>query len=121
MKKKTFCFDLDNIICKTTNSQYSKSKPKKNVINLINNLHDRGHFIKILTARYMGRTDDNLVKANKIGFKRTFNQLKKWGVKFDKLFLTKPSFDVYIDDKSFGYNKTWVSKFKKKYLKKNKD
>ena len=32
MKTKTFCFDLDNTLCDTVNSQYEKSKPKKNAI-----------------------------------------------------------------------------------------
>jgi len=119
MKKKILCFDLDNVICLTKSSQYQKSKPKKKVINLINRLHENGFVIKILTARYMGRTNDNLIKANKIGYKKTYNQLKKWGLKFDRLFLSKPSFDVYIDDKNFEYKKNWINSFKKKYLKKN--
>ena len=37
----------------------------------------------------------------------------------DRLFLSKPSFDVYIDDKNFEYKKNWINSFKKKYLKKN--
>ena len=118
MKKKTLCFDLDNVICFTKKNEYSKSKPKKKVIHLINSLHNKGYIIKILTARYMGRTNDNIFKANKLGYKKTYNQLKKWGLKFDKLFLTKPSFDVYIDDKSFFFKKDWTKNFKKKFLRK---
>jgi len=121
MKKKILCFDLDNIICTTKDSNYSKSKPKYKVVNLINSLHENGYVIKILTARYMGRTNDNLIQANKIGYKKIYSQLKTWGLKFDKLFLTKPSFDVYVDDKNFEYKKDWIIKFKKKYLKKNKN
>ena len=118
MKKKILCFDLDNMICTTKGQNYSRSKPKKKVIELINSLYEQGHTIKILTARYMGRTNDNLIKANKMGYKKTFKQLKNWGIKFDKLFLTKPSFDVYVDDKNFEYKKNWTINFKKKYLKK---
>lgn len=119
MKKKTLCFDLDNTICTTSGRNYFKSKPKKKVINLINKLYDEGYFIKILTARYMGRTDDNFSKAKKMGYKMTDKQLKKWGLKFHKLFLSKPSFDVYVDDKNFDFKKDWILKFKKKYLKSN--
>ena len=37
MKNKIFIFDLDNTICKTVGSNYSKSKPKKKIIKLKNN------------------------------------------------------------------------------------
>ena len=61
----------------------------------------------------MGRTDDNFTKAKKMGYKMTNKQLKKWGLKFHKLFLSKPSFDVYVDDKNFNLKKDWILKFKK--------
>ena len=48
MNKKIICFDIDNVICKTAESKYSKSKPKKNVIKLINRLYDDGNYIKFL-------------------------------------------------------------------------
>ena len=117
MKKKILCFDLDNLICKTKKNKYHQSKPIKKVINLINLLHKKGYMIKILTARYMGRSNDDIKIANKLGYKKTYNQLKNWGLKFDRLFLTKPSFDVYVDDKNFEHKTNWVKKFKKKYLK----
>lgn len=120
MKKKILCFDLDNTISNTRDNNYSKSRPKKEVIKLINSLYDEGYFIKILTARYMGRTKDDFLKANKIGYKKTNNQLKSWGLKFHKLFITKPSFDVYVDDKNFEFEKGWVTRFKKKFLKSKK-
>ena len=46
MKKITkrqikFCFDLDEIICATKNNNYLKSKPKKNVIKMINKLYKK--------------------------------------------------------------------------------
>tara|TARA_Y100001970_G_C14256359_1_gene875753 strand:+ start:13 stop:366 length:354 start_codon:yes stop_codon:yes gene_type:complete len=114
MKKKIiFCFDIDNTICKTKGKNYSNSKPNKNAINLINKLYDRGHIIKIHTARYMGRSKDNINKANKKGFKFTYNQLKKWNLKFNKLIITKPSADIFIDDKAYGYKKDWIYKLKK--------
>tara|TARA_X000000950_G_C13703320_1_gene573066 strand:- start:24 stop:401 length:378 start_codon:yes stop_codon:yes gene_type:complete len=112
-RSKIFCFDLDNTICKTEKSNYSKSKPKKNVIKLINKLYDNGHIIKINTARYMGRNKDNIKKSNKQGFKKTIKQLKSWGLKFHKLAISKLSADIYIDDKSYGYSNKWKKEFKK--------
>jgi len=111
----TFCFDLDNTICTTKNSNYSTSRPKPNAIKMINELYDNGHIIKINTARYMGRNNDNIKKASKQGFKKTHKQLKSWGLKFHKLVISKLAADIYIDDKSYGY-KNWKKKFKN-YLK----
>ena len=98
MKKKILCFDIDNVICKTTKSNYDSAIPKKKVIELINKLHDKGYYIKILTARYTGRFDDDFKKVKSFGYKKTIKQLNNWGLKFDKLYMTKPSFDIYIDD-----------------------
>lgn len=112
-KKIIFCFDLDNTICKTKKSDYLSSKPKKNVIKLINKLYDQGHTIKINTARYMGRNNDDIRLANKQGYKKTFKQLKRWGLKFNKLKISKLSADIYIDDKSYGYSSKWIKDFEK--------
>jgi len=117
MKKKIFCFDIDNTICKTFKSNYSKSTPNKKAIEIINGLHAKGHTIKILTARYMGRNNDNIKKANIQGYKKTLKQLKKWGLKFHKLFITKPAFDIYVDDKSLNFKKNWLKAIEKMYLK----
>ena len=63
--KKTICFDIDNVICKTTKSNYKKSTPILKNIKCINQLFKDGHTIKIFTARYMGRTNDNPLIAKK--------------------------------------------------------
>jgi len=112
MKTKTFCFDLDNTLCDTVNSQYEKSKPKKNAIKTVNYLFEKGHTIKINTARYMGRSNDNLKDKKKLHIKIS-KQLNKFGIKYHKLFISKPAADIYIDDKAYGYNKSWVKKFRK--------
>ena len=65
--KKILCFDLDNVICKTTLSNYKKSLPIKKNIQLINYLYDNGYIIKIFTARYMGRNDDNIQLSGATG------------------------------------------------------
>ena len=43
--------------------------------------------------------NDDVKKAYKMGFIFTTKQLKSWGVKYHKLILGKPSFDLVIDDK----------------------
>ena len=116
IKLKTICFDIDNVICKTITNEYSKSKPKKNVIKLINRLFDEGYYIKILTARYTGRFNDDFKKVKSYGYDKTFKQLRRWGLKFHKLYMTKPSFDFYVDDKSYNYNKKWLIDVKNKFL-----
>ncbi len=116
MKKKIICFDIDNVICKKS-KKYKNAKPVLSSIKLINELYDRGFTIKILTARYMGTYNDNIKLVNKLKYKETFNQLKKWNVKFHKLFMTKPSFDLLIDDKALNYDKNWKKLIKKTLLK----
>tara|TARA_A100001388_G_C28529403_1_gene384818 strand:- start:212 stop:547 length:336 start_codon:yes stop_codon:yes gene_type:complete len=110
MISKTYAFDIDGVICKTTNGDYKNSEPNLKAIKKINALHQNGHKIFIFTARYMGRTCNDFKKAHEIGYSFTFKQLKKWNVKFDKLFMGKPSYDLLIDDKAFNYNEDWISK-----------
>ena len=116
MKKKLFCFDIDNTICSTKRSNYKNSKPNKKIIKLINFLYDEGHTIKIFTARYMGRNDDNIYNAKRQGYNFTKNQLDRWGLKYNKIFFGKPSADIYIDDKSIGFNKKLLNKYLKKFI-----
>ena len=115
-KKKIFCFDLDGVICRTNKKHYLKAKPNKKIIQIVNKLHKKNRII-IFTARYMGRNKDIVSKAKKQGYKNTYNQLVNWGLKFNELRFGKPSFDVYVDDKSFSFKKNWHKKFSKKYLK----
>ncbi len=113
MKRKTLCFDLDNVICTTKKNFYKSSKPKKKVIKYINFLYEEGFIIKIYTARFMGRNNDNKIKAERAAKKITTYQLKKWGLKYHQIYFGKPSFDVMIDDKSFGFKKNWLDDFSK--------
>ena len=59
--KKTICFDIDNVICKTDKKKnYKKSKPIINNIKTINLLYEKGYNILIFTARYMGRCNGDI-------------------------------------------------------------
>lgn len=112
--KKILCFDIDGVICKTKNSNYKFSKPIINNINFINYLHSKKYYIKIFTARYMGRNKENSNKAIKHGYNFTRKQLIRWGLKFDELIFGKPSFHILIDDKALHFKKNWVLDIKKK-------
>lgn len=112
MNKIILCFDLDNTLCTTKKNFYHLSKPKKKIIKMINQLFEEGYYIKIFTARYMGRSNENISKAKKNGYSQTKNQLKKWNLKYHKLIFGKPSFDIFVDDKSFGFKKNWHVNFK---------
>jgi hypothetical protein len=115
VKKKIICFDLDNVICKTYLSNYKKSIPIKKNIKLINDFYSNDYYIKIFTSRFMGRNNENILKAKKQGYNFTKKQLKKWKVSFHELIFGKPSYDIFIDDKMFGFKKSWSSKLRKKF------
>ena len=51
---------------------------------------------------------DNVIRKTKAqGYAMTFKQLKKWNIKFNKLIFGKPSYDLFIDDKSIYFNSKW--------------
>lgn len=115
MKLKTICFDIDNVICQTNSKKdYFNSKPIKQNIKLINKIHSKGYRVILYTARYMGRCNGNLSKVKKKIKPFTLRQLKQWGVNYHKIYFGKPSFDLFIDDKSLFFTKTWQSSLKKK-------
>lgn len=99
-----YVFDIDGTICNTKDGKYEKSVPMKDRIKAINQLYEAGHTIIFHTARGMGRTDDNILKAYELFFEVTADQLESWGVKYHRLFLGKPSGDLYIDDKGMRDN-----------------
>jgi capsule biosynthesis phosphatase len=115
MKLKTICFDIDNVICKTEfNNKYHKSKPIKKNINLINKLYDKGFIIILYTARYMGRCKGNIKKVEKLIKPLTLKQLRDWKVKYHDIYFGKPSFDLFIDDKSLFFKKDWSKLLREK-------
>jgi len=116
MRLKTICFDIDNVICTTDSGRnYLKSKPIKKNIDVINKLYNQKFNIILYTARYMGRCNGNISKVKKKIKPLTLKQLNKWGVKYHKIYFGKPSFDLFIDDKSLFFKKEWPKILKKKF------
>lgn len=113
MKKKTICFDIDGVVCKTQGNNYSKSKPIEKSIKKINFLSKKFNII-LFTARFMGRSGENKIKATKLAKKLTLNQMNEWGVIYDKIIFGKPSYDYIVDDKSYAFDKFWYKKFNPK-------
>lgn len=111
--KKIICFDIDGVICKTKKNYYSKSIPNKKMINYINSLFEMGFYIKIFTARYMGRFSENSKKVKVHGFKKIERQLNKWKLKYHELIIGKPSYDIFIDDKNLGHPTNIISNLNK--------
>jgi len=91
--------DLDNTLCETENSNYTESKPINERIYKVNKLKDDGNKITIWTAR--GQTSG--IDYTEL----TKKQLTDWGIRYDKLLMGKPSYDLYIDDKSVNVDKHW--------------
>ena len=61
----------------------------------------------------MARSNDNTTEARKKAKKITLNQLKRWKVKFHKIYFGKPSSDFYIDDKNLNFKSNWASYLKR--------
>lgn len=114
--KKTICFDIDGVICETYKNDYENAKPIIKSVEIINKLYNKKFYIKLFTARFMGRSEDKCSSAKKEGLILTKKQLKKWGVKYHKLLMCKPSYDLFIDDKALNFKKNWQVVLKKKLL-----
>ncbi len=104
---KVICFDLDGIICGQTEGDYEKAVPSKEAIETINRLYDEGHKIIIVTSRFMGRNNSNVIETYKNGYDFTVRQLKGWGVKYHELHMGKPRYDVLVDDRSVFFENDW--------------
>ena len=104
------------LYAKQSKTNIAQRKPIKKVIDLINKLYEKNKII-IFTARFMGRSGDQVGLAKRRGYKLTKKQLKNWNLKYHKLIMGKPSYDVFIDDKNLEFSKNWLIKFKKKFKK----
>ena len=101
--KKVYVFDIDGTVCTSVNDgDYTNAKPYVNRIKKINDLYEQGNTIIFHTARGMGRHKNVIQLAIDEFYLMTCKQLTNWGVKFHKLFMGKPSGDIYVDDKGIN-------------------
>jgi len=124
MKYKTYVIDIDGTISNCPMGQYELSVPMMDRIEYINELYDKGHTIKYLTARGMGRHHDIVNKVYEQFYELTEQQLQEWGCKYHALEVgNKPHFNVYICDKSinadefFSLNKKEWATLRSKWIK----
>ena len=92
---KTYCFDMDGVICNIDNDDYSKRTPKHKTIGIMQCIKSMKHTIIIHTGRHL-----NHMVA-------TQEWLKENEVPHDHLQFGKPVADVYIDDKGMRFTDKW--------------
>lgn len=87
--------DIDETICISPESRdYSQAIPNSDRIDMINKLYEEGNTIVYWTARGTGSGIDWREVTEK--------QFQTWGVKYHKLKLGKPLYDMFIDDKNIN-------------------
>ena len=98
--KLTYVFDLDHTLCDTKkkedgNWDYIGAEPFLERILKVNEIYELGNEVIIETARGC--------VSGKDWYDPTFQQLKKWGLKFTKLRTgVKFAADLYVDDKAIN-------------------
>jgi hypothetical protein len=92
--KLTYIVDIDNTIFNTTGSDYTNASPITSRINRINYLFEQGNTIIYWTARGGNSGID--------WHNFTVKQLHKAGCKYSALWVNKPSYDIWIDDKALN-------------------
>lgn len=79
--------DLDGTLTvETEGHDYKNRTPNKIMINWVNKQYKKGNTITLFTSRY----DEDI--------EVTMDWLMKYEVKFHKLIMGKPKFDLYIGD-----------------------
>jgi len=90
--------DIDDTICYYSKDiaditkKYHYAVPNYDKIKIVNKLYNKGHNIVMWTARGAVSGIDWTELTKK--------QLSEWGVKYHKLKLDKPAFDLFVDDKA---------------------
>lgn len=87
-----YIIDIDNTICNSVSNDYNLSQPLNNRIQKVNQLYEQGNTIIYWTARGM--------RSGKDWKELTEKQLNEWGCKYHELWMNKPDYDVWVDDKS---------------------
>ena len=44
---------------------------------------------------------------------QALKQIKIWGLKYHELVMFKTSYDLFVDDKAYGFKKNWYQDFNK--------
>ena len=102
------CFDLDGTICenKLPNQSYEDVVPNKGMAELLQKLHQDGHYIIIMTARNMATLNNNVGQIIAKQGPIVISWLTKYNIPYDELLFGKPNADFFIDDKGIRYLNT---------------
>jgi len=105
MKNLKLAFDIDNTLVEngTPDNEFLDADPIEEMIDLVNMLYDEGHEIFLFTSR-----------SSIYGQKKQEEWLRnEMGIKFHYLYMNKPLFDIFIDDRAID----WYDGFTKSNLK----
>jgi len=106
---KIFAFDLDGTLCDRAENvehlgpkKYLHCTPIQSMIDILNNLYEKGNIIYIYTARGMGQFKGDVNKVHVELYEITLQSLKEWGIKHHGLVMGKLHYDMLIDDKTIN-------------------
>ena len=86
--------DIDNTVFSTPGMDYESAEPILERVKKINELYDAGHTVVMYTARGSVTGIDHR--------QLTLSQLDSCGIKYHRLLMGKPPFDILIDDKAIN-------------------
>lgn len=92
LQKRVYAFDLDGTLCTQTSGDYRSASPHFERIRHVRRLAKAGNTIIIFTARGATSGTDY--------WQLTVEQLEAWEVPYDQLLMSKPHFDILVDDKA---------------------
>tara|TARA_B110000971_G_scaffold190076_1_gene200873 strand:+ start:55 stop:351 length:297 start_codon:yes stop_codon:yes gene_type:complete len=87
-----YYFGIDNVICKTNETDYENSEPNYKRIAFINNLFDNGNIIYYNSQREH--------KTKNCCSLLLHQQLKDWGCKYTQIKLNMLSYDKFVDSQT---------------------
>ena len=107
-----YCIDIDGTLTEPHDGSPWDAVPRMDRIARVNEWYNNGYTIYLMTARgfihstsrYPQDITSQQAEADYHCRSRTEAQLKKWGVKYHKLFFGKPRANKYIDDRGAGDN-----------------
>jgi hypothetical protein len=97
---KTYCFDMDGVICEIDNDDYDLRSPIGKTILIMERLKKEGHTVIIHTGRHI------------LNLEVTKTWLWRNQVPHDIIQFGKPVADLYIDDKGVRFEE-WKDNTKK--------